>query len=87
MAKAIAVEDHQHEQGLNKMKGQYERFSVFLGDVRDETKKLNTPTSAEVRATTTVVLVTVFIFAAYFAVVDYAVSHTIGALLEKLTRH
>ena len=42
----------------------------FLTDVRAEMRKVVTPSRKEVQATTTVVLVTVFIFAAYFWVVD-----------------
>jgi len=38
----------------------------FYHDVRTETKKVTTPSWKEVRATTTVVIITVFLFAAYF---------------------
>ena len=43
----------------------------FLKDVRSEMRKVVSPSRAEVQSTTIVVLVTVFIFAAYFWVVDY----------------
>jgi preprotein translocase subunit SecE len=48
----------------------YERARNFLTDVRAEMRKVVTPSRKEVQATTTVVLVTVFIFAFYFWVVD-----------------
>jgi preprotein translocase subunit SecE len=85
MAKAVAVADT--ESGLERIKSPFARLGVFLGDVRNETKKLSTPSGAEVRTTTAVVILTVFLFAAYFAVVDYAVNQTLGALLDKLTSH
>jgi preprotein translocase subunit SecE len=57
---------------------------TFLSDVRAETRKVVTPSRKEVQATTTVVLVTVFIFAGYFALVDYIFSSGLAALMNKL---
>jgi preprotein translocase subunit SecE len=54
----------------------------FLVDVRTEMRKVNTPSQKEVRATTGVVIVTVFLFAAYFYVVDKG----IGAVIDTLLR-
>ena len=48
----------------------YEQARGFLTDVRAEMRKVVTPSRKEVQATTIVVLVTVFIFAFYFWVVD-----------------
>ena len=56
----------------------------FLTDVRAELRKVVTPSRKEVQATTTVVLVTVFIFAFYFWVVDYIFYHGLTALMDKL---
>jgi preprotein translocase subunit SecE len=56
----------------------------FLTDVRAEMRKVVTPSRKEVQATTTVVLVTVFIFAGYFALVDYIFSSGLAALMSKL---
>ena len=47
-----------------------ERVKTFYNDVRTEMKKVTAPSLKEVRATTLVVIITVFIFAAYFWVVD-----------------
>jgi len=45
-------------------------------------------TATEVRSTTTVVIITVFLFAAYFWAIDNNYrQNTIGALLDKLTKH
>jgi preprotein translocase subunit SecE len=56
----------------------------FLTDVRAEMRKVVTPSRKEVQATTTVVLVTVFIFALYFWAVDYIFYHGLTALMDKL---
>ena len=55
---------------------------TFLGDVRAETQRVTWPTRAAIRATTVVVIVTVFFFGLYFAVLDYVFSELIGRLLQ-----
>ena len=50
--------------------GVFSKFRVFLGDVRNEMRKVTTPSRKEVQATTLVVVITVLLFAAYFWVVD-----------------
>jgi preprotein translocase subunit SecE len=62
----------------------YEQARGFLTDVRAEMRKVGTPSRKEVQATTTVVLVTVFVFAAYFWVVDSALSFGLAKLMAKL---
>jgi len=62
----------------------YERTRGFLIDVRAEMRKVVTPSLKEVQATTTVVLVTVFIFSFYFWVIDGAFTYGLHALLNKL---
>ena len=52
------------------MKGLPTRTRSFLGDVRNEMRKVTVPSRKEVQATTAVVIITVFIFAGYFWVVD-----------------
>ena len=61
-----------------------QRARDFVTDVRAEMRKVVTPSRKEVQATTTVVLVTVFIFAFYFWVVDYIFYHGLTALMDKL---
>ena len=63
MAKAVAVQDQQSG-GLERLKARPREFLEFLKDVRSELRKVVTPTRPEVQATTTIVIVTVFIFAA-----------------------
>ena len=62
----------------------YERARGFLTDVRAELRKVVTPSRKEVQATTTVVLVTVFIFAFYFWVVDGVFTFGLNRLLTQL---
>ena len=62
----------------------YTRTVDFLRDVRSEMRKVITPSREEVQTTTTVVIVTVFAFAAYFYVVDAVLGRVIQALLHWL---
>jgi len=48
-----------------------QRVKAFYNDVRTEMRKVTAPSWKEVRATTTVVLVAIFIFGLYFFCVDY----------------
>ncbi len=86
MAKAVAVEDQQSG-GLDRIKAQPKELVGFLKDVRSEMRKVVTPTRPEVVSTTMVVLVTVFIFAGYFFVVDSVVGHGVTSLIHYLTKH
>jgi len=61
-----------------------EKIRTFYNDVRTEMKKVTTPSLKEVRATTAVVIITVFIFAAYFAVVDYILKNSLDWLLRTM---
>ena len=54
-----------------RIKSWPERIKTFYNDVRTEMRKVTTPSCKEVRATTTVVIITVFLFAAYFWLVDW----------------
>jgi preprotein translocase subunit SecE len=86
MAKTIAVVDQQTT-GMDRLKSQPERLRSFLTDVRAEMRKVVTPTRTEVQSTTTIVIVTVFIFAAFFYVVDLAVGNGVTRLIEHFTHH
>jgi preprotein translocase subunit SecE len=86
MAKAVAVEEQQSS-GMERFKSQPQRLAEFLKDVRSEMRKVVSPTRAEVQSTTAVVLVCVFIFAAYFALTDYVFGQGITRLIQYLTKH
>ncbi len=68
-------------------KTQPERLVSFFHDVRSEMRKVITPSREEVQSTTTVVIVTVFIFAAYFWLVDSGMDAIIKFILGHLERH
>jgi preprotein translocase subunit SecE len=86
MAKTIAVADRQ-ETGLERLKSQPQRTMEFLRDVRAEMRKVVSPSRQEVVSTSTIVIVTVFIFAAYFFVVDSIVGRGVTQLIQHLTKH
>ncbi len=82
MAKAVAVAEDQSNTGLQQIKSLPDRLSSFLKDVRSEMRKVVTPSRAEVQSTTTVVIVTVFIFAAYFWLVDNIIGRAVEYVLR-----
>ncbi len=64
-----------------------ERTKTFYNDVRTEMRKVTAPSWKEVQATTTVVVITVFIFALYFAVIDFVIQHGVTALFSFFKVH
>ena len=68
-----------------QMKSWPQRTKVFYNDVRNEMKKVTFPTRKEVQATTVIVIITVFLFGAYFAVVDKALGSIIDWVLRYFT--
>ena len=69
MAKAATV--IRDEQSLGgKLKASPARIKSFFSDVRNEMRKVTFPNFKEVRATTVVVIITVFVFALYFWGID-----------------
>jgi preprotein translocase subunit SecE len=86
MAKAIAVAEETTNSGLERLKAGPARLGAFLTDVRAEMKKVVSPSRAEVQATTIVVIVTVFVFAAYFGAVDFLVGHLMDFIFKHLAK-
>jgi preprotein translocase subunit SecE len=86
MAKAIAVAD-EPSTAMERIKSQPQRLMEFFHDVRSEMRKVISPTREEVISTTGIVIVTVFIFAAYFALTDYVFGQGITRLIQYLTKH
>jgi preprotein translocase subunit SecE len=82
----IAVADEQST-GMERLKSQPQRMMEFLKGVRSEMRKVVAPTREEVQSTTAIVIVTVFIFAAYFAVVDFVFGQGVTQLIQHLTKH
>ncbi len=71
----------------DRMKAWPERTRTFYNDVRSEMRKVTAPSWKEVRATTTVVVITVAIFALYFFVIDFIIQHGVTALFNFFKTH
>jgi preprotein translocase subunit SecE len=71
----------------DRVKSWPDRVRSFYNDVRTEMRKVTAPSWKEVRATTTVVVITVFIFALYFAVIDYFIQHGVSYLFNYFKSH
>jgi preprotein translocase subunit SecE len=83
MAKSAAVTAMTEGSLTERMKSWPQRIKAFYSDVRTEMKKVTTPSRKEVQATTVVVIITVFLFGAYFWVVD----NTIARIIDTVMRH
>ena len=64
-----------------------DRIKTFYNDVRTEMRKVTSPSFKEVQATTTVVVITVFLFALYFAVIDYFIQHGVSYMFNYFKSH
>ncbi len=64
-----------------------ERIKSFYNDVRTEMRKVTSPSRKEVQGTTTVVIITVFLFGLYFWLVDLAISNSLERMLHYFSRH
>jgi preprotein translocase subunit SecE len=84
MAKTVAAAGFEGGIG-ERMKSWPQRIKSFYFDVRMEMKKVTAPSLKEVRATTTVVIITVFLFGLYFWIVDTILSKSIDQLLRYLS--
>jgi preprotein translocase SecE subunit len=77
--------------GVDSMIGFIEKIRVFftnivefIKDTRKELRNVSFPSRQELASTTVVVIVCVFFFGAFLAVVDWVVSRMMGYLLAKL---
>ena len=70
----------------NKPAGLPAQVREYVDGLRDEMRLVTWPSWTQVRATTTVVIVAVFVFAAYFAVVDQIVGFLIGKLFATFAK-
>jgi len=81
------METNEEGTGVQRVTAGPERLLLFLKDTRAELRKVVTPTRSEVQATTIVVLVTVFMFAAYFELVDLVFGRGLDEILKHLVSH
>ena len=84
MAKSAAIESV-GDSKLGALKAWPQRAKSFYNDVRTEMRKVTAPTRKEVQGTTTVVIITVFLFGVYFWIVDTIIGKTLDHLLKFLS--
>jgi preprotein translocase subunit SecE len=89
MAKAaVATTDpEQTNTAITHVTAGPQRLVEFLKETRQEMHKVVTPSRTEVRNTTFIVLAAVFLFAAYFELVDVIVGRGIDQMFLHLTGH
>ena len=63
-----------------------ENTRAYLGDIRSEMKRVTWPTRDQVQSTTLVVILSVFIFALYFKIVDQVITSTVVKTYTLLTK-
>ena len=74
-------------ESLVKRVGQWPvRLKNYIEELQTEMRRVTWPKWKQVRATTLVVIATVFAFAFYFAVVDFALGQTIGKVFDAFTK-
>lgn len=63
-----------------------QRIKDYIEDLRSEMRRVTWPSWKQVRATTTVVIVAIFVFAAYFWVVDIAMTQFVKKIFDTFTK-
>lgn len=58
----------------------------YFSDLKMEMRRVTWPNRKQVQATTTVVIVSVFAFAAYFRVVDFLVERGVAQIFQSLAK-
>ncbi len=81
MAKS-AIAQMAENGGIASVKTWPQRIKSFYTDVRMEMKKVTTPSFKEVRATSIVVIVAVFLFGLYFFLIDNGISFVINRVIK-----
>jgi len=84
MAKSAAIESV-GESRLGTLKAWPQRAKSFYNDVRTEMRKVTVPNRKEVQGTTTVVIITVFLFAGFFWIVDTILGKSLDHVLRYLS--
>jgi preprotein translocase subunit SecE len=82
MAKSATASQTSLDRMGSSINGTFDRVKSFYTDVRTEMKKVTSPSRKEVQGTTIVVIITVFLFGAYFGVIDFVISNGINKVLH-----
>jgi len=83
MANSVAAA---RESSLGGIKSWPERVKSFYNDVRTEMRKVTTPSRKDVQATTSVVLIAVFLFGLYFWVIDNVIGRGVDLLFRTFAK-
>lgn len=62
------------------------RIKEYVDDLKSEMRRVTWPTRKQVQTTTVVVIITVFVFAAYFWGVDMVLGRAISRVFETLVQ-
>jgi preprotein translocase subunit SecE len=85
MAKSMTAASADENSLSGRVMAWPERVKTFYNDVRTEMKHVTAPSFKDVRATTTVVIITVFLFGVYFWAVDNTIGSGINYMFKVLT--
>ena len=66
--------------------GWFNGVKEYIDDLKAEMRRVTWPSREQVKATTAVVIGTVFLFAAYFAVVDLLLGRAVNQIFQTLAR-
>ncbi len=86
MAKAIVASADDNKLSA-RIKSWPQRTKDFYSDVRTEMRKVTSPGIKEIRATTTVVIITVFVFGVYFWIVDGVINRILEPVFRYFGQH
>ncbi len=86
MAIAQAQSNAPANGGSKGVAGWYPAAKDYIQDLQMEMRRVTWPSWKQVRATTGVVIAAIFLFSAYFALVDAIVNRGIGKLFHTFTR-
>jgi len=62
------------------------KVNDYISDLKTEMKHVTWPAKKQVQATTAVVIISVFLFAAYFAAVDLVLGRAISRVFDALAK-
>ncbi len=82
----MADEDKEQQSFIQRVSTWPANTKSYVGELQTEMRRVTWPSWKQVRATTTVVIVAVFAFAAYFWVVDWVVNGIVKRILDALGR-
>jgi preprotein translocase subunit SecE len=86
MAIAQAQSNAPANGGSKGVAGWYASAKDYIQDLQMEMRRVTWPGWKQVRATTGVVIAAIFLFAIYFAIVDFLVNKGIGKLFTSFTK-